>query len=76
MEELKRFLDKLIQMGVPKLKDLATIERRLCTMFKVVNFTNLMPSKRTFLEFMAIDHSQVRGVFISANNLNMHTPLT
>ena len=60
LEELKRYLDRLIQgMGVPKLRDLASIEKRLCQQFGAASFNNLLATHKTFLEFMALDHPQV-----------------
>ena len=59
-QELVRYFDRLGQYGIPNLKDLARIETKLCQHFGFHNFLSLSRAKKTFLEFLSIDHPEVR----------------
>ncbi|XP_033634434.1 uncharacterized protein LOC117295789 isoform X1 [Asterias rubens] len=54
-QELVCYFDRL-QHGIPNLKDLARIETKVCQHFGFQNFLTLSRAKKTFLEFLSIDH--------------------
>ena len=58
-QELVCYFDRL-QHGIPNLKDLARIETKVCQHFGFQNFLTLSRAKKTFLEFLSIDHPGVR----------------
>ncbi|XP_038073872.1 uncharacterized protein LOC119741972 [Patiria miniata] len=57
-EELQCYLER-IQHGNVNLRDLARIEDKLCQHFGFQDFVSLSRARKTFLQFLALDHPEV-----------------